>query len=239
MKRYPLLLLFLLLAFPCHADIYVFVDSNGVRHISNKPDDPRYKLVMKTPTYKKPEFEADSATKDPTIAMAKSSSGWQLITPKGTSYIRWGSGGGFVRSTGKPFATNETNRKRFAPHIVAIANRHRLEPALMDAVISAESAYNPTAVSSAGAQGLMQLMPATAKRFGVSNPFDPIANMQGGARYLRLLLDQFKSLNLAIAAYNAGEGAVQRYGNKIPPYEETRTYVSRVLQFYNHYRLNN
>ena len=242
MKRYSfvsLLLLSLPFIFPCHADIYAFVDSNGVRHISNKPDDPRYKLVMKTPTYKKSEPETDTANPDPTIAMAKSSSGWQLITPSGTSYIRWSSKGGFVRSTGKPFAINETNRKRFAPYVMSIANRHRLEPALMHAVISAESAYNPTAVSSAGAQGLMQLMPATAERFGVSNPFDPVANMQGGARYLRFLLDEFKSVNLAIAAYNAGEGAVQRYGNKIPPYEETRTYVSRVLQFYNHYRQNN
>ena len=108
----------------------------------------------------------------------------------------------------------------------------------MHAVISAESAYNPWAVSPKGAMGLMQLMPGTAERFGVSNPYDPIANMHGGARYLRWLLDRFNDHRLAIAGYNAGEGAVQKYGNQIPPYQETQTYVVRVLNFYQQYRGN-
>lgn len=237
---------------PGQADIYAFVDSNGVRHISNVPTDSRYKLVMKTPAYKKPApaapatpaaaiattaepVAAQSATIDQ-IALAKSSSGWKFVTPKGTSYISWSNGGGVFRDTGKPFSVNDNNRALYSAHIQAIATQYRLEPALLHAVISAESAYNPNAVSRAGAQGLMQLMPATAARFGVSNPFDPVSNMHGGAKYLRFLLDKFDNTNLAVAAYNAGEGAVARYGNQIPPFKETQTYVSRVLQFYNHYR---
>ena len=105
----------------------------------------------------------------------------------------------------------------------------------LHAVISAESGYNPNARSPKNAQGLMQLIPATARRFGVNDPYDPIENLHGGARYLRWLLDLFTDLRLALAAYNAGEGAVQRYGNTIPPYPETRTYVQRVLEFYRYY----
>jgi soluble lytic murein transglycosylase-like protein len=111
-----------------------------------------------------------------------------------------------------------------------------LEPALLHAVISAESGYDPQARSPKGAWGLMQLMPNTTQRFGVSDAADPTANLQGGARYLRWLLDLFKDSRLALAAYNAGEGAVQRYGHTIPPYPETRTYVRRVLEFYQQYR---
>ena len=226
-KRYLLMLCTLvLLMTPCYADIYSYVDNNGVRHISNMPDDSRYKLVMKTPTYSKPKTQVAT------------SSGWQVIRPNGKKQEVWWNKPytGKGKKKRKPFNVNEANRRRFSPHIAQIAGQHRLDPALLHAVISAESAFNPKAVSRAGAMGLMQLMPATAKRFGVSNPFDPIANMRGGARYLRILLDQFKNINLALAAYNAGENAVIRYGNTIPPYKETRNYVTRVLQFYQQYR---
>ena len=131
---------------------------------------------------------------------------------------------------------NAANRQRWAPAIQQVAVTYHLEPALLHAVISAESAYNPQARSPKGARGLMQLMPDTARRFGVSDAYDPTANLQGGARYLRWLLDLFNDLRLALAAYNAGEGAVQRYGNAVPPYPETRTYVRRVLDYYRHYR---
>jgi soluble lytic murein transglycosylase-like protein len=127
-------------------------------------------------------------------------------------------------------------RQRLLPAIQQVAVTYQLEPALLHAVISAESGYNPQAISKKGARGLMQLMPTTARRFGVSDPDDPTANLQGGARYLRWLLDRFTDLRLALAAYNAGEGAVQRYGHTIPPYPETRTYVRRVLDFYHYYR---
>ena len=103
-------------------------------------------------------------------------------------------------------------------------------------MVTAESAYDPVAVSSAGAVGLMQLMPGTAERYGVRNRRDPRQNVLGGVRYLRDLLVQFDDLTLALAAYNAGENAVIRYGNRIPPYPETQNYVRKVLTFYRDYR---
>ena len=136
----------------------------------------------------------------------------------------------------RPVRFNAVNRQRLLPSIQQVAVAYQLEPALLHAVISVESSYNPQARSPKGAQGLMQLMPATARRFGVSDPYDPTDNLHGGARYLRWLLDLFNDLRLVLAAYNAGEGAVQRYGNTIPPYSETRTYVQRVLEFYRYYR---
>jgi soluble lytic murein transglycosylase-like protein len=117
--------------------------------------------------------------------------------------------------------------------VEAIAATQSLPPQLVHSVIKVESNYNPLAVSSKGAQGLMQLMPDTARRFGVTNAFDPADNIQGGTRYLKYLLDLYKGdYNLALAAYNAGEGAVDKYG-AVPPYPETLNYlvqVSRQLQ---------
>ena len=106
-------------------------------------------------------------------------------------------------------------------------------PALVLAVISVESAGRPKAVSSAGAEGLMQLMPDTADRFGVANVWDPQQNIAGGTAYLGELIETFRgNLQHVLAAYNAGEGAVKKHGNTIPPYDETRTYINRVLTFY-------
>ena len=115
------------------------------------------------------------------------------------------------------------------------AATYRVEAALLKAVMRAESAFNPYATSNKGASGLMQLMPATAKRFGVTDIYDPEQNIQAGARYLRFLLTKFKhNHSLAIAAYNAGEGTVMRYKG-IPPYNETQDYVKKVLRFKLHY----
>jgi soluble lytic murein transglycosylase-like protein len=131
----------------------------------------------------------------------------------------------------------ESNRKRFSPAINRTALHHRLPPALLHAVITAESAYDPDARSNAGAVGLMQLMPGTALRYGVRNRRDPAANVLGGTRYLKDLLGMFENnLVLALAAYNAGEQAVINHGNQIPPYQETKTYVRRVLKYYNDYK---
>lgn len=125
------------------------------------------------------------------------------------------------------------NRRLYRSQLRKIAGAHRLAPELLDAIIVVESGYHPDAVSPKGAMGLMQLMPDTAKRFEVEDPFDPAENMRGGARYLRWLMDRFDGeLKLALAAYNAGEGAVERHGNQIPPYQETQGYVVRVLNLY-------
>ncbi len=112
--------------------------------------------------------------------------------------------------------------------IDAHARRHNLNPRLVQAVIQVESGYNPRARSHKGAMGLMQLMPATAKDLGVSDPYDPGQNIAGGSRYLRQQIDRFTNLSHALAAYNAGPTAVTQYGG-IPPYRETRNYVRKVL----------
>lgn len=132
---------------------------------------------------------------------------------------------------------DEKERARYAKPIQDAARATRLEPALIHAVISAESGYNPFARSRKGAAGLMQLMPETAKRYGVKNRLDPAQNISGGARYLRDLIRMFNNdLQLAVAAYNAGENAVVRAGNRIPPFRETMTYVPRVMSYYKKYR---
>jgi soluble lytic murein transglycosylase-like protein len=118
--------------------------------------------------------------------------------------------------------------------IHATALEHDVPPALVKAVIAAESAFDPLAVSHKGAQGLMQLMPRTAETLGVENAFEPSQNVRGGATYLREMLDRFGDVTRAVAAYNAGPEAVERYGG-IPPYRETRDYVARVLTYYRHY----
>jgi soluble lytic murein transglycosylase-like protein len=116
----------------------------------------------------------------------------------------------------------------FREAVDRIAERNQLSPQLVHSVIKVESNYNPNAISSKGAQGLMQLIPSTARRFGVSNVFNPVENVEGGARYLRYLLELYKGdYKLALAAYNAGEGAVARHGG-VPPYPETVNYLQQV-----------
>lgn len=120
----------------------------------------------------------------------------------------------------------------YAGFVEAAADRYNLPAPLIQAVIAVESACDTYAVSRTGAMGLMQLMPDTAKRFGIENPFDPEENIRGGAQYLSLLMKLFNDdLSLVLAAYNAGEGAVQKYGNAIPPYPETENYVRKVRRF--------
>ena len=127
-------------------------------------------------------------------------------------------------------------RRLGAPYSGLIADAARateLQPALLRAVIAVESAFDPKAVSRKGAQGLMQLRPATARRYGVRRPFDPAENLGGGAHYLSDLMKRYgNDMELALAAYNAGEDAVDRYGRAIPPFAETRAYVPAVLRLY-------
>lgn len=137
---------------------------------------------------------------------------------------------------GVNFGTLRLNTGAYQAEIAAAARQHGVDEAIVRAIIHAESAYNPNALSRVGAQGLMQLMPPTARRFGVSNAFDAGQNISGGVKYLAWLLKRFNGdLTLAAAGYNAGEGAVDKYKG-VPPYSETRRYVERVAVLADRYR---
>jgi soluble lytic murein transglycosylase-like protein len=116
----------------------------------------------------------------------------------------------------------------YADLITTMAQAHGVDPVLVRALIQVESNYRPTAKSHKGAMGLMQLMPSTARQYNLRNPYDPKANIAAGVRHLKSLLDRLGTVDLALAAYNAGEGAVKKF-NGVPPYRETRDYVSRIL----------
>jgi soluble lytic murein transglycosylase-like protein len=131
------------------------------------------------------------------------------------------------------FRDKDANQKRFASKIAEVASRYQVPEALIHAVITVESAYDPNAISRAGAVGLMQLMPETARRYGVANRRNPSANLTAGTRYLKDLLLRFdRNLELALAGYNAGENAVEKFGYQIPPFDETQNYVRKVLKLY-------
>ena len=157
------------------------------------------------------------------FAQEKQGKHWRLLmrTPKSLS-----------QSQPKTLELKRISELPYHQFIVNSARRHQLDPALVHAVVATESNYRANAVSRAGAMGLMQLMPATAQRFSVADPFLPEQNIEAGSRYLRWLLDEFESLQLALAAYNSGENTVKRYGFVIPPYPETQDYVTKVINRY-------
>ena len=137
---------------------------------------------------------------------------------------------------GVNFRTLRLNTTAYQAEIAAAAREHGVDESIVRAIIHAESAFNPNALSRVGAQGLMQLMPGTAREVGVSDAFDPVQNIGGGVRYLAMLLKRFNgNLTLAAAGYNAGPGAVAKYGG-VPPYSETRRYVERVGLLADRYR---
>ena len=205
----------LVIAQPARADIWGYVDEHGVAHLSDSQVNTRYFLFKKEAP--RPVIEAYVAPPLP------------VTFTSGTTLAN------------RPFIViSPAIRAQFAPLIARVASEFKLDASLIHAIVTVESGYNPQAKSPAGAIGLMQLMPGTAARFGVTDIWDPLQNLQGGARYLRVLLGMFNNnLDLVLAAYNAGEGAVMQAGNKIPNYAETKNYVPSVLTQYERYRSPN
>lgn len=199
-----LILLLIGLPLPGFGDVYKYVDADGKTYFTDAPLKGKdYRLEWKRTSKKL--IKENSKT---LVAVGRRR---ELVVPPKKLSAR---------------------RGRYARMIERAAQRFNLSSELLHAVIRTESAYNPSAVSSAGAIGLMQLMPGTAARYKVGDIYDPEDNLRGGAQYLRDLLDMFDNdLRLALAGYNAGENAVIKYGRRIPPYPETQKYVRKVLQF--------
>lgn len=142
-----------------------------------------------------------------------------------------------MENSSRSMAGTRERKQQYDKIVEEVASAYGMDSALLHAVISVESNYNPNAVSKKGASGLMQLMPLIAKHYGVVDILDPLQNLQGGAQYLRDMLALFNNdVSLAVAAYNAGETVVMRYGNRIPPFHETMVYVPKVLNLYREYQ---
>jgi soluble lytic murein transglycosylase-like protein len=175
---------------PAVADIFLYVDKEGVMHFSNAPTHNRYRVYMK----ERPGIPAE------------------------------------VEKIAKP----DTDKYDYL--ISESCGLHGIDFALVKAIIRAESCFDPYAISSKGAEGLMQLMPETSKKLNVANPFDPHENIKGGVKYLKYLLGRFNDdLRLSLAAYNAGETTVAQV-NGVPNYRETKSYVAEVLRYYKEYK---
>jgi len=222
-RNLSLIGILLLASMPLHADFYKYVSSGGKVLFTDNPVKGSYKLVWKK----------EQILEDKSITWSNAKSALKTVHLRDSNNIRITKA---TRSKIKPqldVKSIHINRARYSDMIDDIARKSRLYPELLHAVVKAESAYDPNAVSRAGAIGLMQLMPQTASRFGVADSRDPKSNLEGGARYLRELLTHYNNnIKLALAAYNAGEKAVEKYGNKIPPYPETQNYVKKVLRFF-------
>lgn len=199
------------------ADIYEYIDEAGIVHYSDVPSNDNYVLILKS------ELPATVSTNSNNPDGKHAA----LTTASSTDTLNPILGDTFNNST----AT--LTPPQLLAQIEQSAQNHQLDSELIHAVMHVESAYKVKAKSHKGAQGLMQLMPATANRLGVKNSYDPAQNIEGGAKYLRELLTLFNNdITLTLAAYNAGENAVIRYGNRIPPYKETQAYVPKVLNIY-------
>lgn len=212
-----------LTATSAYADVYGYIDADGMAHVSTEKLDDRYQLFMRGDA----TFDSDKIAKNvPGVPGTK-------VKPNMSSPLM-------------QLMLQHPNLKKYEAMLDQSAKEFSVEPALLKAIMAAESGFNPTAVSPKGAIGLMQIMPETAERYGVQADrrktiqqklTDPKINIRLAARYLRDLQVLFpKRLELAIASYNAGERAVQKYNNQIPPYPETRNYVQLVAQFYQLYQ---
>ena len=202
-----------------YADIYEYIDEAGITHYSDVPNNDgnnHYVLILKSETPVKPEAPiSESPVTEATADKPNTTASPHNATTDNLT-----------------LSTTLTPPQLLA-QIEQSAHNNQIESELIHAVMHVESAYKVHAQSHKGAQGLMQLMPVTASRLGVKNSYDPAQNIEGGAKYLRELLTLFNNdVTLAVAAYNAGENAVIRYGNRIPPYKETQAYVPKVLNVY-------
>jgi soluble lytic murein transglycosylase len=225
--------------------IYQFVDQDGVTHFSNVPTDSRYARIGSRSARPQaiPQAHLTNLTR-PLRETLVSNLGKKSAQEAIYQFVDRDGGIHYSNAPtnpryktfreGKPFGRFRPTLPSLRLHetILQASLLHRLNPALVHAVIRAESAYDPQALSAKGAMGLMQLMPETASLLNVSNPYDPEQNISGGVRYLRYLLDRFGgNLELALAAYNAGENRVSRE-NRVPHISETQQYVRKVLRFY-------
>jgi len=205
-----------------NANVYALVEEDGTVRLSNTPDDPRYKLYFREPAeYKLKDAAQVRGVRNPGDYRLRAA--WGRADPKA-----------------ELFANPLLADKPYQDHVVEAAKEHKLDPALVHAVIAAESNYNPNALSYKGAVGLMQVMPDTARRYGVKEKElkQPAQNIRAGVQHLADLIDLFDGdLKLALAGYNAGENAVLRHGRKVPPFAETQAYVPRVLRFYDTLRV--
>jgi Transglycosylase SLT domain len=211
---------------PAKADVWGYIDAKGVAHFAAEKVDERYELFFKGGT----GFDTrDAAHSVLAPGKAELETPRQVTVPSGKSKLL-------------AFFDVSPNFKAVKHHMREAAQTYNIDFELLQALIATESGFDTNAVSPKGAVGLMQLMPPTAQRYGVSGDAktpiekkltDPQTNIRAGSRYLRDLINLFPGqLELALAAYNAGEGAVQRYGNKIPPFKETQNYVVTVMQIY-------
>jgi soluble lytic murein transglycosylase-like protein len=204
-----------------HAAVWGFIDEQGRPHVATEKLDERYQLFFRGPTNADIAAARQRKEREAEIAAFAQTPVYQRLTA-------------------------HPNAQRFDALIDRYAKANALDTALVKAVVAAESGYEPTAVSDKGALGLMQVIPDTAARYGVADDkrrtvaqklFDPATNLRIGTRYLRDLLTLFdEDLDLALAAYNAGEATVQRYDKRIPPYPETQEYVKLVTQLYALYK---
>lgn len=192
------------------ADVYKYVAPDGSVYYTDEPPNQKYTRIIRTKVIVR--------TRDNSLAEAN-----DISEVKAS------------RKLARVSRSSWENRQKYSALIAQAAADYGVDEKLLHAVIQAESAYNPEAVSPVGAVGLMQLMPGTAERYGVrpEDRTDPAESIKGGARYLRDLLRMFDSdVKLAVAGYNAGENAVKKYNNSVPPYPETQNYVAQVLALY-------
>ena len=222
MRRPTALILFALLALPASASIAVFTDGRSMKIAAFKAvDEQTMKLTM-----------ANGGSMDVPLARLDRIIDDEVTTPEIVAEVKKiVAEGVFPR---RSWRFNESSKPLFKSKydsvIVEAAKKFDVDAALVSAVIKAESDFNAREMSNKGARGLMQLMPATAQRFGVANSFDPVENIYAGTRYLRWLLQTFDgNADLAVAAYNAGEGNVWKY-NGVPPFRETVTYINRIAR---------